>query len=559
MADYNWVAASLLARSLGNTLSNGQQKNATAELDFTRLYSKSRWLRAIDEEAPAANATGQAKVKDTTGRKGKVKRDPNEPIQLNGFSKFAGRLLTSIKRISINYSENANSTLYGYTDSTRVLGMNFKSMAPGWDIILGRQPDTNFVNRLARKGFITGDPNFNYQNQQNFDQKLTINAQVIPVRDLVVDINLDKTFGKSYSELFKDTIGFSGNYARLAPYTSGSFSVSYIAFQTLFGKINPNEVTNTFLKFQESRIVLSKRLATNNPYWQALPDNEKFLADGFYTGYGRYSQDVLIPAFIAAYTGKDPNTVSLIKQTNPNIKSNPFSGILPRPNWRVTYTGLTRIKALEKVFTNVTISHGYNSTLSMNSFNSALLFEDPFHISYPGFIDTLTGNYIPYFLVPNITITEQFAPLIDVDMQFTNQLTTRFEYKKSRTLSLSLVDFQLAEQRSTEFTIGAGYRQKGAFSFIRWKGKPLSNDVSFRLDLSFRDDVTANSRLDQLQALPTAGQKVVFINPSIDYVLSNRVNLKFYFEQRRVEPKISTAPPITNTRAGVQVRVSLAQ
>ena len=559
VADYNWVAASLLARSLGNTLSNGQQKNATAELDFTRLYSKSRWLRAIDEEAPAANATGQAKVKDTTGRKGKVKRDPNEPIQLNGFSKFAGRLLTSIKRISINYSENANSTLYGYTDSTRVLGMNFKSMAPGWDIILGRQPDTNFVNRLARKGFITGDPNFNYQNQQNFDQKLTINAQVIPVRDLVVDINLDKTFGKSYSELFKDTIGFSGNYARLAPYTSGSFSVSYIAFQTLFGKINPNEVTNTFLEFQESRIVLSKRLATNNPYWQALPDNEKFLADGFYTGYGRYSQDVLIPAFIAAYTGKDPNTVSLIKQTNPNIRSNPFSGILPRPNWRVTYTGLTRIKALEKVFTNVTISHGYNSTLSMNSFNSALLFEDPFHISYPGFIDTLTGNYIPYFLVPNITITEQFAPLIDVDMQFTNQLTTRFEYKKSRTLSLSLVDFQLAEQRSTEFTIGAGYRQKGAFSFIRWKGKPLSNDVSFRLDLSFRDDVTANSRLDQLQALPTAGQKVVFINPSIDYVLSNRVNLKFYFEQRRVEPKISTAPPITNTRAGVQVRVSLAQ
>ena len=195
----------------------------------------------------------------------------------------------------------------------------------------------------------------------------------------------------------------------------------------------------------------------------------------------------------------------------------------------------------------------------MNSFNSALLFEDPFRVNYPGFIDTLTGNFIPYFLVPNISISEQFAPLIDFDLQFTNQLTTRFEFKKSRQLSLSLIDFQLSEARSTEFTIGAGFRKRGALSFIRWKGKPLENDAAFRIDLSFRDDVTANSRLDQLQALPTAGQKVILINPTIDYVINNRVNLKFYFEQRRVEPKISTAPPITNTRAGVQVRLSLAQ
>jgi cell surface protein SprA len=214
---------------------------------------------------------------------------------------------------------------------------------------------------------------------------------------------------------------------------------------------------------------------------------------------------------------------------------------------------------MEKIFTSFTITHGYNSTLSMNRFESALLFQDPFRFNYPQFIDTLTGNYVPYFLIPNISISEQFAPMIDLDMQFTNQLNARFEYKKSRQLSLSLIDFQLSEARSTEFTIGGGFRKKGAFSFIRWKGKPLENDASFRLDLSLRDDATANSRLDQLQALPTAGQKVITINPSIDYVISNRVNIKFYFEQRRVEPKISTAPPITNTRAGVQIRLALTQ
>ncbi len=97
----------------------------------------------------------------------------------------------------------------------------------------------------------------------------------------------------------------------------------------------------------------------------------------------------------------------------------------------------------------------------MNSFNTALLFEDPFHVGYPYFKDTLTGNYIPYFLVPNITIQEAFDPLIEMDMTFTNQLSIRFEYKKSRQLSLSLLDYQLAENRSTEVTVGINWRKKG--------------------------------------------------------------------------------------------------
>lgn len=558
VATYNWLAASLIARNLGNTLANEQQKNATAEFDFSRLYSKSRLLRAIEESAPAGAAAAQANApaapKDTTGKK--RRRDKTEPIVLGKGAKAFGRLLTSLKRISVNYTENATATIYGYTDSTRVLGMNFRSQAPGFGFIFGRQPDTSFISKLANKGLVTGDPNFNFQNRQDYTQKLTINAQLVPVRDLTIDLTVDKQFGKTYSELYKDTTpnGYSGQFARLNPYAEGSFSVSFISFQTLFQKINPNEVSETFLTFQENRRVISERLGKENPYSGGQQD-----ADGYYRGYTKYSQDVLIPAFIAAYTKKDPTAVSLLKNSNPKISSNPFSGILPKPNWRITYNGLSRIPGLEKIFTSFTLTHGYNSTLSMNRFESALLFQDPFRFNYPEFIDTLTGNFIPYFLIPNITISEQFAPMIDVDMQFTNQLNARFEFKKSRQLSLSLVDFQLSEARSTEFTIGAGFRQRGAFSFIKWKGKALANDASFRLDLGLRDDATANSRLDQLQALPTAGQKVITINPSVDYVISNRVNLKFYFEQRRVEPKISTAPPITNTRAGVEIRLALTQ
>ncbi|MEJ7677326.1 MAG: hypothetical protein WKG06_05515 [Segetibacter sp.] len=174
----------------------------------------------------------------------------------------------------------------------------------------------------------------------------------------------------------------------------------------------------------------------------------------------------------------------------------------------------------------------------------------------------VSGNFIPYFLVPNITIQESFSPLIGVDITTVSQLTASFQYKKSRQLSLSLIDYQLSEVNSTEWTFGGSLRRRGfnlPFKVPGTKKKKLDNDVNFRLDLSMRDDATSNSRLDQDNAFTTGGQKVVSIQPSIDYVLNNRVNVKFYFDQRKVVPYISTSAPITNTRAGVQIRISLAQ
>jgi cell surface protein SprA len=303
-------------------------------------------------------------------------------------------------------------------------------------------------------------------------------------------------------------------------------------------------------------------VAEQNPYWQSLAPGQKFTADGFAKGYGRYAQDVLVPAFLAAYTGKDPNTFALIKQSNTKISSNPFSGILPKPNWKLNYSGLTKNEGIAKVFSNIIITHGYNGTLSMNSFNSALLYQDPFRFSAPGFIDTLSGNYIPYFLVPNITIKEGFEPLIGIDVTTVDQLNVKFEYRKSRLLSLSLIDYQLSESHSTDWVFGIGVKKKGVklpFTLPGGKGKKLQNDLTMKLDVTVRDVSNSNSRLDQTNAYGTGGQKDISIQPSIDYVINNRINIKFFFDQRKVIPYISTSAPITNTRAGVNIRISLAQ
>jgi cell surface protein SprA len=548
-AKYDWIAGSLIDRDLGNTLLNGQTRNLTSDLDFDRLYQKWKFLRSVYSPAPIEKQPKEKVQRDSTGKK--IKRDPNQLNYVGTVPKAFVKLLTSLKRISLQYNEDLGTLLPGYLDSTRVLGMNLKNMNPGWKYVLGYQPDTSAINLLGAKGLLTRSDLFNQLIQQRYNQHISATAQVSPFRDLNIDITLDRTFDKNYSELYKDTTGTSG-LSRLNPYATGSFSMSYISYQTLFDKFNPNEISETFKRFEANRAILSQRLGKANPVSSPDPTT------GYYTGYGRYAQDVLIPAFIAAYTNKDPLSVHLIKNTNPNLRSNPFSRLIPKPNWNITYNGLSRIKGLEKIFTNFTLRHGYNSTLSMNSFTTALLFQDYYRgAGIPSFIDPATGNFVPYFLVPNISISEQFNPLIGVEATFTNQLSTRFEYKKSRTLSLSLVDYQLAENHSTEYTIGADWRKRGLP--ISLGKKKLDNDITFRFDYSLRDDATSNTKLDQNTAFGTAGQKIVRLAPSIDYVVNNRVNLKFYFEKNKVIPKIATTAPITTTRAGVQVRISLAQ
>jgi len=558
-AKYDWIAGSLIDRNLGNTLLNGQTRNLTGDLDFERLYQKWKFLRSVYSEAPIQKQPKPEPQRDSLGKKIKVK-NPNQLYHVGTVPKAFAKLVTSLKRISIQYNEDLGTLLPGYMDSTRVLGMNLRSRNPGWKYVLGYQPDTSAINILGGKGLLTRDQLFNQLIQQRYNQHISATAQVSPLRDLNIDITVDRTFDKNYSELYKDTTGTSRTPQRLNPYATGSFSMSYIAYQTLFEKFDPNQISETFHRFEANRAILSKRLGDANPDPQSVLDP----TTGYYKGYGRYAQDVLIPAFLAAYTNKDPMSIQLIKNSNPNLRSNPFSRLLPKPNWNITYNGLTRIKGMEKIFTNFTLRHGYSSTLSMNSFTTALLFQDVFRgAGFPSFIDPATGEYVPYFLVPNISISEQFNPLIGFDATFTNQLSARFEYKKSRTLSLSLVDYQLAENHSTVYTIGADWRRRGVPLFknlrIGKNGKKLDNDITFRFNYTYRDDATANTKLDQNTAFGTAGQKVIGIHPSIDYVLNNRVQLKFYFDQDKIIPKVATSAPITTTSAGVQVRISLAQ
>ncbi|MFZ9589646.1 MAG: cell surface protein SprA, partial [Chitinophagaceae bacterium] len=284
---YNWVGASRLAINLGNTIQNSGQTGATAELNFTQLYSKLKLFRAIDEinqSDPSTNTTlkglpkKKAKKIKGTAEQIEVKLSKEEEklarkeqkrlakeerqqkaIVLSNAEKAILRIITSLKRVGVTYNEGGNTFLPGYIDSTSFFGQNWRSMAPGLDFVMGKQPNQDWLNKVGEKGLITKDPILNNLFLQNYEQKLNITAQVEPIRDLIIDLNLDKSLTKNYSTLFKDTVG-NGQFNALNPYSGGGFSISYIAFQTLFGKFDPNNTSETFKTFENNRIILSKRL-----------------------------------------------------------------------------------------------------------------------------------------------------------------------------------------------------------------------------------------------------------------------------------------------------------
>ena len=341
--------------------------------------------------------------------------------------------------------------------------------------------------------------------------------------------------------------------------------MSYLSIPTLFMD-DTEELNRLFDKFEANRAIISK----NRGVGQHPEDGPEY-AEGF----GRKQQDVLVPAFLSAYTGKDPE----------NFEFTDMFNWLPRPNWTVSYNGLSKLPFLKDIFSNVRISHGYKSSLSINSFESDLDYDD--YDENTGTIigqrnadnlDTITNNYYSRFLVPAILIDEQFSPLFGIDIKTKNDMNISFAYNKRRGLAMGFISYELAETRSTTLDFGFDWTVKNirlgflpGFNGGANKKKPSNsnqaeentrakkgNDLDVLFDLSFADNLTINHLLDQeTDAIPTRGSKDITISPSIRYDVSKNVNLRFFVDFRKQEPYVSNSYKVVTTEGGVTVRISL--
>ena len=259
---------------------------------------------------------------------------------------------------------------------------------------------------------------------------------------------------------------------------------------------------------------------------------------------------MLIASFLAAYNNKNART----------INTDPFSAI-PLPNWRIAYNGLTKIKALKKIFTSINLTHGYSSTVTVSSFQTNLQSstDSKGHLNAT---DSLSNNFYSIYNMPSIVINQQFSPLIGVDVTFVNKISVRFDYKMAKTVTLSFSDFQLIENKSSTITAGAGYTIKGLkLGFIKVRGKPLrlNNDLKFKCDVSYRNSITVNHLIDEPIPQVTSGSTTLTISPAVDYMISKGINLSMFVDYSHTTPRVLSSFPTTNITGGFKLKMSLVQ
>ncbi|MBL7983871.1 MAG: cell surface protein SprA, partial [Flavobacteriales bacterium] len=548
-AGYKWDRAPLSQDSIGNTIQNSRTVSINGQLNFVNLYNKIKYLKKINDKAKGSKASkpkpkGTDKPTDDKDKKEDKEKKENEVKKIDPLAGFF-RVLMAIRTGTLTYSQTNGMLLPGWNRGPNVLGMDAGFGAPGFGFIMGEQ-NTNFNGDIVRdfaseasgNGWLVKNKSIFTPHTQTRTETINARLAVEPFKGMRIDLSANRTIGSNLSSFYRwDTLD---TWRNDSPRETGNFSVSMLNWPTTFVNDNENLVNAVFENMLAYRTVISERLGSANQFSdlpQGLP------ADSIYwTGYGATNQDVIIPAFLAAYTGRDPKTVKL----------NPFK-LLPAPNWDITYDGLTKLEVFKKLFRTFTVNHSYRSTFTIGGYQTNLFY-------VPGADSTdISGNYIPEKQISLVTISEVMRPFVNFDATLQNSLLAKFEYNRDRSLSLSLSNNQITEIRGKEFVIGSGYRFKNVKFPIQIGAAKPKSDLNLRVDLSWRQNNTVIRQIQERQNTVTAGQNIISIKTSADYVINQRLNIRAFYERVINKPVISTTFPSANTNLGVSLRFTLTQ
>jgi cell surface protein SprA len=464
---------------------------------------------------------------------GKIERRDNPFVFI---AENTALLLMSVKNVSASYTLTEGSSLAGYTRSTNMLGMDNQFNAPGWPFILGWQ-DENFAEDAIRNEWYVKDT-LNIPYLMTSNKNLNFRASIEPFRGLKIDLTANRTHAENNSTFY-----YAENENIPVQYNeqiTGNFSMTYITIGSAFEGISNGSgyYSKAYEEFKANRVIMSNRLAGK--------DGES--AD-FQDGYGPNSQQVLVPAFQSAYGISDKNSIAM----------DLFQKI-PLPNWSIKFDRLKDVEIIKKYFKSFNISHAYRSFYNVGSYINNT--DYGFNPLTNDFVKDSSGNYIPLYNASGISINEQFSPLINVDMTMVNNLTARFEMKKSRTITLSFTNSQVTEVHSDELGFSIGYRWDD-FDLIFNFGDGQSDfksDLNIRANLKIRDTKTILRKISDETNMPSADQKVTIIGVSVDYMLSNRLSLRLFYDQNITDPLVGTSPYRTsNTDIGFSLRFTLTE
>ena len=617
-ATYNWLRGnSISGVNVGNNITNKRNITIKATLNFEKLYNLVPYL----EETNKRFASNNKKQKSTKSRKPKVEKakpftkevrlktdttttlthnlknkkievlartkkgekyklkykvlDENKILIKNQDSisikvtitakqksdersKFAKamqyptRVLMMIRNASFNYTNAYAMNLPGFMPSAGdIFGQNRVdgAFAPGLDFAFGFIDDSYLAKAQRRNWLLRSDSIASMANStaaEDLQAKMTLE----PFKDFKIDLNASWTRNQSKSIQFM--------YDGMPTNESGGFSMTTITIGTSFGGGNAdnNYHSDVYDKFignlEKNRMNLEEIYkGSEYPISSSLAGQKYDPKNG---GVDIYSADVMIPSFLDAYTGIGGNEIF------PNM----FRML---PNWKIRYSGLSKLPFLEKFFKSVNIEHGYKSVYAVGAYSTYATYME--YSKGIGFVNnTTTGLPIPSsrYNIGTVSINESFSPLIGLDVTTNYNLTLGAKFIKSRMINLSLTAIQMVETQNQEIAFNIGYKildlKKlfGGKKAKKSKQNSGGNDINIRADFSFKSTSSICRSIDKGTTQATSGNQSFNYSITADYAYSKSISFSLYFDRQRTIPLISTnSYPTTTTDFGVSMKFSLTR
>lgn len=509
--------------------------------------------RPIDQNSVEILTRGEDNIKFTVTEVLKEER----PL-MRDIGEYALRFVLSPRNVSVRYRNTRSMTIPLFAPEIgNIFGQSksYGPMSPGLDFAFGFT-DESYLDKALKRGWLITDDGQTSPAIISHGTELNIEANLELFKGFKVQLTFNRTDNRNSQIQFM--------YADMPTSLSGSYTKTHCALASALRSSNAKDGyrSEAFDKFLSGIPVVRQRVESQ--YNGISYPDAGFIKGTAQAGIpfdpevgtvSETSSDVLIPAFIAAYTGKDPRKIYLDPFPS-------FSAVLP--NWRITYDGLINMGNMRSIFKTFTLTHAYQCTYSVGSYSSYLnwVSADGQRLGFT--LDELTGRPIPSspYNISSVAITERFAPLFGVNVTMNNNVQFNAEYRDQRTLTLNTSAGQVVEATTRGITIGAGYKFVNFNSVLKIKGSQqgVSNDLTVNADVSFQNNQALIRRIESNYTQPTSGTKTVNINFTASYVLSRRLTLSAYFDHQVNTPIVTTsAYPTTNSSYGISVNLSLAR
>lgn len=472
---------------------------------------------------------------------------------------YTVRALLGIQSISLNYTKSGGTELPGFLPEPYLFGFknydspliagNDQMIAPTIPFLLGWQ-DPSFALVAANNGWITTDNSIQKFFTSSSSEDWSARVTVEPIPNVRIEFNGLRRESRNQSSVvyFDDA---SNAFELQSAKEAGNYSLSIFTLKTAFSD-DPSDTTNIseiFDRFRYENIDIIKSRLNSQRGW----DGAGYTKNNGDTiqGVSEYSTDVIIPALLSAYTGIDVNKIPLTAR--PGME-------WIRPNWRLNYRGNPRnIEWMKDYVSSLNFEHQYKSEYSIGHFETNL----DYQVGDDGLSwerDELTNSFIPEYDIRSVTIVEALNPLIQVDLGFVNDLTTRFSISRNRTLNFDFANRQLNETTKKEFTFGVGYRFTGLDMIIksRSRSEELSNDINLSLDVSNSDYKTTLRSLIDEEGVVNGGAKVLSFDFQADYMVSDKLTVKLYYQYNLNDPHTTNNGYMrSNTKFGLSFNFSI--